>query len=491
VTGLGGLVGAVRELARRAQAAAAGGPAEAPLAEVARRLDEPLRVAIAGKLKAGKSTLLNALVGEELAPTDAGECTRIVTWYREGVTYRVTLEPRDGAPVEVPFSRDGGAIDVDLGGRDAAGIDRLVVEWPSSALRVVTLIDTPGLESLSEDVSARARRFLTPDDERPTQADAVLYLMRHLHTSDVRFLEAFHDDELSQSSPVNAIGVLSRADEIGAGRPDSLDSARRIAARYSSDPQLRRLCQTVVPVAGLIAQAGTTLREAEFRAIATIAEAPQADADALLLSVDRFANADTPIRLTPEERQVLLDRFGIFGVRLAAGLIRYGLVDNASRLAAELVARSGLNELRTLLSAMFSARADLLKARSALIAIEAAVHAGHLSSADQIARDVERVFASAHEFAEIRVLNALRSGTLKLGEAELADAERLLGAGGAHPAVRLGLPGASGPDEIRAAAYEQIARWQQRAENPLSSREVSDAARVLVRTCEGIVAGLG
>ena len=45
------------------------------------RFDEPLRVAIAGKVKAGKSTLLNALVGESIAPTDAGECTRIVTWY--------------------------------------------------------------------------------------------------------------------------------------------------------------------------------------------------------------------------------------------------------------------------------------------------------------------------------------------------------------------------------------------------------------------------
>ena len=50
------------------------------------RMDEPIRVAIAGKVKAGKSTLLNALVGEELAPTDAGECTRIVTWYRDGLT---------------------------------------------------------------------------------------------------------------------------------------------------------------------------------------------------------------------------------------------------------------------------------------------------------------------------------------------------------------------------------------------------------------------
>ena len=42
-----------------------------------------------GKVKAGKSTLLNALVGEQIAPTDAGECTRIVTWYRDAPVPRV------------------------------------------------------------------------------------------------------------------------------------------------------------------------------------------------------------------------------------------------------------------------------------------------------------------------------------------------------------------------------------------------------------------
>ena len=47
-----------------------------------RRLKEPLRLALAGMVKAGKSTLLNAMLGEQIAPTDAGECTRVVTWYR-------------------------------------------------------------------------------------------------------------------------------------------------------------------------------------------------------------------------------------------------------------------------------------------------------------------------------------------------------------------------------------------------------------------------
>jgi len=91
------------------------------------RLDGPLRVAIAGKVKAGKSTLLNALVGERLAPTDTGECTKVVTWYRDGHTYQVTLHPKGGsAPVQARFHRDEGAIEIDLDG----GVIRLPAHSP-------------------------------------------------------------------------------------------------------------------------------------------------------------------------------------------------------------------------------------------------------------------------------------------------------------------------------------------------------------------------
>ena len=92
-------------------------PARQRLQAVLDRLDEPLRVAIAGKVKAGKSTLLNALVGEELAPTDAGECTSIVTWYRRRHHLPGdAASPATASRRQVPFARDGGAIDVDLGG---------------------------------------------------------------------------------------------------------------------------------------------------------------------------------------------------------------------------------------------------------------------------------------------------------------------------------------------------------------------------------------
>src|SRR3954467_1404130 len=75
---------------------------------IGRRLNQPIRIALAGTLKAGKSTLVNALVGEDIAPTDATEPPRIVTWFRTGPTPRVTANHRGGRRSNVPIARDPG-----------------------------------------------------------------------------------------------------------------------------------------------------------------------------------------------------------------------------------------------------------------------------------------------------------------------------------------------------------------------------------------------
>ena len=87
--------------------------------------------------------------------------------------------------------------------------------------------------------------------------------------------------------------MLSRADELGAARSNAMETASRIATRYRTDPNVRRLCQTVVPVAGLLAQSGQELREDEFKALAAVATAPRDATNELLLSVARFT-ANTP-----------------------------------------------------------------------------------------------------------------------------------------------------------------------------------------------------
>lgn len=451
------------------------------------RFDEPLRVAIAGKVKAGKSTLLNALVGEEIAPTDAGECTRVVTWYLDAPAPKVTMFPR-GAPARpLTLHRNHGALRFDLAGLPVEQIDKLEVQWPSQSLRTQTLIDTPGIASLSTDTSARAGAFLAPEDA-PSHADAVIYLMRHLHASDVGFLESFYDQGVARATPINTIAVLSRADEIGVGRLDALNSARRIARRYRADDKIRSLCQTVVAVAGLLAETGRTMRQPEFAALTTLAALPRAELDAMLLSVDRFARIEMAA-LDSDTRARLVERFGLFGVRLGSTLIRQGVTDPTA-LSAELVRRSGLDELRSVLATQFAERRELLKARSALLAIDLVLNREPRPAGAPLAAEVERILAGAHEFAELRLLSTIRAGVVKLPPEALTEAERLVGGDGGAPAVRLGLDPGAGLADIHGAALEAAARWQRRAESPLSSRSVSDLARLVVRSCEGILASL-
>jgi hypothetical protein len=183
-----------------------------------------------------------------------------------------------------------------------------------------------------------------------------------------------------------------------------------------------------------------------------------------------------------------LDRLGLFGVRLAVALIRQRETPNATTLATELVRSSGVRELRDVLSTQFAERRDVLKARSALMALEGVLHERPVAGSDVVASELERLTSAAHELAELRLLNALRAGGIKLKEQETADMERLLGAEGAAPHARPGLGPETDEAEIRRALQDSIGRWQRRAESPMSSRDIAHAARVLVRTCEGMLA---
>jgi hypothetical protein len=465
-----------------------GTPHGGRLAALRDRLDQPLRVAVAGRVKAGKSTLLNALVGERLAPTDAGECTKIVTWYRDGHTYQVRAQV-GREQRQLRFAREDERLDIDLGGLRAEDVDELVVTWPAQALRTVTLVDTPGIGSLTESAARRTWDLLVPDEEE-TPADAVVYLMRHLHAGDVEFLRAFHDAEVSRPSPVNAIGVLSRADEIAVGRLDSMASARRVASRLGADPNVRRLVQSVIPVAGLLAETAVTLTEEEVARLRRIADLPVKEAEELLLSADRFVSAKPELGLTELERTALLSRFGVFGVRLASTMLRRGVAGKASELATELADRSGLGQLQELLRSLFFERRDVLKCRSALLAVAEITRAWARPGSEQLAAEVEEVIASAHPFNELRVLSGLRAGWVPGKDEVLDELERVIGGAGGAVHQRLGLAPDASATEVNTTVTTALERWQRRAESPMTGYEMAVAARVAVRSCEGMLADL-
>jgi hypothetical protein len=482
------LVADVQALVERAVPVA--DPATADrLQAAADRLHDPLRVALIGRAKAGKSTLLNALVGDLVAPTDAAECTLVPTEYHDGLTYRAWKMGEDGDVTVARFQRDDDGAHIELGDTPVEEVVRLLVEFPSSLLRDLTLVDTPGIGSVREQVSQRTLDFTSSAELAP--ADAVVYLLRNWHAVDSDFLLGFHDRVGLDVPPVNAVAVLSRADEVGGGDADALEQAGRLARSLAEDPTLRSLVAKVLPVAGLLAQSAVTLTEATYRTLATVASLDEGDVAAALLSVDRFVAANRLSTVAAADRQRLLSTLGLYGVRRAIEAIRVGRVTGAQSLSMELTRASGLDELHTVIFGQFAARATLIKAAQVLDIIEGALDSGQLRADPGLLAQLERIRVNGHAVVELRALNeVLCSPGLAMGPTRRSDIARALGSEGVDARTRVGLPASAADDELVDRLRVETRRWQALATSTVSLPDEQRLARIAVRSLTALLAAL-
>jgi len=476
---------AVRALADRAVRVYEGsaGPG-AQVRAVRDRLAEPIRVAVAGKVKAGKSTLLNALLGERIAATDAGECTMVTTWYRHGSAPSASLVLADGRREGLPLRRASGRPPFDLGGHQPGEVAWVEVTWPLPILEQLTLIDTPGIGSLTREASQRTLD-LVRTEQGAVGVDALVYLMRHRHAADLELLHGFHADTrttaLDDDAALNVIGVLSRADELGEQGIDAMLRAQELADTYARDPEVRQLCRGVLPVAGLLAQGAQTMTHDDFVGVLRFAELPKPRRDRLTLSASRFVGEEEP-DLDAAARAALLDRLGLFGVRLGAALVRLGF-DTPAALADELTRRSGLPALQDALRASYASSAELLKARSALHALSKVVAAHPRAGSAELEDALDGVLVAAGDLRELHLAARLgRDGLPGLGEEDVERAQRLLEWAAPGRAWTPRRRGETAPD-----LATELDAWRATANDPLLPHATRQAAETLGRLCERLM----
>ncbi|MBX2866299.1 MAG: dynamin family protein, partial [Leptolyngbyaceae cyanobacterium MAG.088] len=135
------------------------------------------RIVVLGEMKRGKSTLINALVGEALLPSDVNPCTALLSLLRHGPEQRVTLHFNDGkSPKVIDFNtfRADYTIPADearqLETNAFPDISHVVIECPASLLESgLEIVDTPGLN----DTEARNQQVLNYLNE----AQAVVFVL--------------------------------------------------------------------------------------------------------------------------------------------------------------------------------------------------------------------------------------------------------------------------------------------------------------------------
>ncbi|WP_437987035.1 dynamin family protein [Sorangium sp. So ce117] len=208
-----------------ARAAAAWGDVLRELARTAKLLDRldllaaiealavererPLRAAVVGEFNAGKSTFLNALLGEDVAPTGVLPTTATLHWVAWAPDPFARVVVRGGQDRVVPHA----ALKDTLRALAAAGdkVARVFIYAPIERLKRVEILDTPGFNAPDPDHIAEARRAFD-------EAHVAIWLLDAP--------QAMKESERRVLSEISALGVpvqilANKADRL---KPDALET---------------------------------------------------------------------------------------------------------------------------------------------------------------------------------------------------------------------------------------------------------------------------
>ncbi|GLZ37465.1 dynamin family protein [Actinokineospora sp. NBRC 105648] len=485
----GPLSAAVANLCQRLQPQVSARTA-AGFREVLRRLSAPLQVAVAGRIKSGKSTLVNALIGRRVAPTDVGECTRLVTRFQYGTVDRVELIFTDGRKQVLPFDV-GGMIPNDLE-VDFDKVSHLEAYLTNAVLRDLTVIDTPGLGSLDLASVKRTEQLLgaakhrksgaeavegeEPEEEDGDElddtsrnavagAEAVLYVVTQgVRADDQQALAAFTAATASrEAGPVNAIAVLNKADTITPESVSGSDGDVWKAATMLAEKQaatLKPRVADVIPVIGLIAESAESggFTSADADALRQLSHLDDAVWDTMLISADIFTSWECDVPTGTRAR--LLEKLDLYGIRCAVDALRAEPELTAGALRRKLLDASGLAGVRSRLDAVFRARADGIKAAAALASVTALAHASGDPGERQRVHDAIEVLLAKPEAHQLRLLEALTlvtSGAVNMPD-DLAEEVLRVGSS-AEVGEQLGMKGRP-HKELSAYALERAGWWR-------------------------------
>jgi ribosome biogenesis GTPase A len=179
-------------------------------------------VACVGQFKRGKSTLINALLGEEILPVGVVPVTSAVTIVRHGRERRARVVRAKGGSEDIPIARLSLYVSEQHNPENTKEVVAVEAFLPCPLLESgMCLVDTPGLGSVFEGNSAVTRRFVP-------HIDAVLAVLGAdppISADELALL-----DQISQQTTVLLV-VINKADRLDAAE---LDEARDFVVQVLS-----------------------------------------------------------------------------------------------------------------------------------------------------------------------------------------------------------------------------------------------------------------
>lgn len=483
---------------------------KAQLEQLKQRLSAPMRVAIVGFIKAGKSTVMNALLKEKVVAVGNTETTFNVNWFRYGEESRLMVHFKDEA--RLPEAKRLAELEA-LTCRNnedreyLTSIKYIEVYYPNDILKTLEMVDTPGLGSIYKEDAQNTMNFLGMSEEllkeqteqQASTADAILYLFsKSVSMHDADIIEQFLGPALSRANPINAMGVLTKVDTYWPQVAYPLDQGKTIAARLMGEHRIQSLLYNIYPVCGHLAWGSQTLTEEEWRTLEGLAAVEDAPFFSISANVQRFAERekdDIPVKAA--ERRQLLERLGLYGITLARDLYRQGAV-NKDALCVALLENSGLPTLCEVIQSHFGNRALLIKLSMGLQRItnfcfmlqQQPLEAGVRKALDNVGGIIATITDSEHSLRELQLLKLYYEGKIDFTEQEKLMLLQITGEFGLATAQRLGTLDAS-LATLQHLARQKILYWRAKVNDPLGlSPATREGARIMLNAYQNVMAEL-
>jgi GTPase SAR1 family protein len=133
-------------------------------AAIAERAASPFRLCVLGEFKRGKSTLVNALLGERVAPVDPLPETVTVNRFKHGAAFSAEMRLAGGGRIALRrehLPRSALLPIIEAAPSEPLGID---VQLPNALLEDLMLVDTPGTGEVNAEVARLVREEIGAAD---------------------------------------------------------------------------------------------------------------------------------------------------------------------------------------------------------------------------------------------------------------------------------------------------------------------------------------
>jgi GTPase SAR1 family protein len=377
------LVETLQDIARRLRKV--GLPAEhvVRMEQLAAHVDHHCVVAVVGRVKAGKSSFINALLGSDLAMVGSVETTATINHFCFGT-------PPADKPVCCHW-RSGAVTDEssqfldELQGNDletlkkADAISYLEYRLRNPHLEEITLVDTPGTEAVVDSHQQRLAEFLKMDkvaEQLRTQlrarhheetlriggeADAIIYLIGETtRITDQAFLDEFTTvTQQGQARALNAIGVMAKIDL----NDDVVERRKSLAQKIAT--QLHNNLNTVIPVSSSIQRGLEEICSQNHVGlkymIAALSSIPAQALDEMLSDSSLYHDPDMEYLLSLAEREKIRGKMQWRAFVTIARIAVDSALDEAAKLQ-KIRDIAGFDQLRRVLDEHFVKRGHLLRA---------------------------------------------------------------------------------------------------------------------------------